>query len=432
MSSRNGELGKSMLLSVIFKPLGMLISFIYTPVLLAYLGEESYGIWSTLLSIINWINYFDVGIGNGLRNRLAKDLTNGDTDSARSAVSTAYIALSTITGVLFVAGMLVISGLDCFRVFNTTINVKPAFQISFVFLCINFVLSLSKMQLYATQQAEKVGLMTVLIQLFNLIGIIGLRFVTKQSITGVAIVVGMSGLLVNVIFTVKVWKRYSALVPRFSFFRREKLSDICSIGVKFFFIQIAALILYSTDNIIITQLFGPEYVTPYNTAYTVFGLVNGLFGAFIAPLWSRFTTAAELQDYVWMKKTILNLDKTLPFIALILIIGTVLFKPVSAIWLQKELVYDSGLIPLMAVYFFMMVQGSIYATAMNGMGRINLQLILSVISAVLNIPLSIYFGKYLNMRTTGVLLATIICLLLTNIPLTITLHRYLNKHITEK
>lgn len=429
ISGRNSELRKSMLLSAVYKPVGMLISFFYTPILLSYLGEESYGIWSTMLSIINWINYFDIGIGQGLRNKLTKDLTNGDSDSAHKAISTAYVVLSVISVALMLIGTIIITQLDCFRVFNTSVNVKPALQISFIFICINFVLALSKMQLYATHQAEKVGLMTILVQLVNLLGIIGLKFFIKESILAVALVVGLSGLIVNVFFTGIVWGKFRMLIPHPRDFSRYMLKDICSIGIKFLFIQLAALILYSTDNIIITQLFGPEYVTPYHTSYTIFGLVNGLFGAFITPLWSKYTSAVELNDYVWIKNTVIKLDKMLPFVAAVLFVGCILFEPVSQIWLQRKLNYEPGLIPMMAVYFFLMVVGAIYSTVLNGMGKVNMQLILSVISAALNIPLSIYLGRDLGLRTTGVLIATIVCMLFTNIPIIISFHIDLKKCI---
>ena len=43
------------------------------------------------------------------------------------------------------------------------------------------------------------------------------------------------------------------------------------------------------------------------------------------------------------------------------------------------------------------------------MGKIRLQLYISIITAVINIPLSVYLAKYLNMGITGVMTATCIC-----------------------
>lgn len=424
---KKDQLKRSMLLSMMCKPIGMIISFFYTPVLLGYLGEEEYGIWSTILSVINWINYFDIGIGQGLRNTLARSIAIGDHEKSQSAVSTGYLALSVISGCTFLVGSVLIAILDIGTIFNTKLTVRPVLMVSFFCICINFILSLSKTLLYATQQAEKVGFMTVFTQGINLVGLLVLSLFSKGNLLAVAILIGLSGIVVNIIFTGKVWIRFDYLIPKLKKYRSSELKDICNVGIKFFFIQIAVLILYSTDNMIITQLFGPKQVTPYNTSYVLFGVVNGLFGAMISPLWSKYTVAMEKKDYKWIKKSVYSLDKMLPFIGIILLIGTILFKPISNIWLHKNLTYTKGLIPCMAFYYFLSIWGSIYSNVLNGMSKVNLQLILGCIAAVVNIPLSIFLGQNCGMGTAGVCLATVICMLLTNIPVTISTHRYLNK-----
>lgn len=80
----------------------------------------------------------------------------------------------------------------------------------------------------------------------------------------------------------------------------------------------------------------------------------------------------------------------------------------------------------MAIYFFLQIWGSIYATVLNGIGHVNMQLVLGVSTAILNIPLSIFLGRECGLRTTGVLLATVICMLITDIPVTIHTHKFLN------
>lgn len=425
------EFGRSILLNTLYKSMGMIISFLYTPLLLNYLGEESYGIWATILSIVNWINYFDIGIGNGLRNQLTKDVNKNDKQNAQYAVSTAYVILSLISGLVLVVGTLIIGLLNDQYVFKTTLNVKPVLYISFVFICINFVLALSKVQLFAIQRAEKVGFMTVMTQVLNLIGVVVLSICSNGNILAVAILVGLSGVTVNIIFSLDTWKNHKEFIPHIKSFRKEKMSSIKNLGIKFFLIQMAALILYTTDNMIITQLFGPSFVTPYQTAYTAFGLVNSLVAAMMVPLWSKYTVAIENGDYKWIKSIILKFDLILIPIGLMLVIGVFIFKPISVIWLQKDLNYNDGLIACMALYYFLFVWGSIYSTVMNGIGKVDLQLVLAVLSAIVNIPLSIYLGKQMGLQSTGILLATVICMLFTNILVTNSIHHYLNKKILE-
>ncbi|MGK0701211.1 hypothetical protein ACR3I8_17565 [Priestia flexa] len=52
-----------------------------------------------------------------------------------------------------------------------------------------------------------------------------------------------------------------------------------------------------------------------------------------------------------------------------------------------------------------------FAYFLNGINKINGQLITVGLGAIFNIPLSIYFAKHLGFGAIGVVMATIICLL---------------------
>ena len=151
-----GETEFSGAVNMLIKPIGMIISIIYTPLLLAFLGNEKYGLWATVLSIINWINYFDAGIGNGLRNLLSKEVGNKQYNETKKSVSTAYGLLMVIAGVTLTLLVILTYKLDWYEIFSTTIDMKYTLLISFTFICINFVLALSNMLLYALQKAEVV------------------------------------------------------------------------------------------------------------------------------------------------------------------------------------------------------------------------------------------------------------------------------------
>lgn len=55
------------------------------------------------------------------------------------------------------------------------------------------------------------------------------------------------------------------------------------LGLKFFIIQIATVVLYETSNLIIAQLFGPAQVTPYNVAGKYFGIIPMVMGIIMTP-----------------------------------------------------------------------------------------------------------------------------------------------------
>jgi len=64
--------------AVLYKIFAVGFSFLVVPLMVCYLGSEKYGIWSTLLSLVSWMLFFDFGLANGTRNRISEALANGN------------------------------------------------------------------------------------------------------------------------------------------------------------------------------------------------------------------------------------------------------------------------------------------------------------------------------------------------------------------
>jgi len=65
-------------LTFVYKALAIGLSFLLVPLTINYLDIEQYGIWMTLLSVMSWVAFFDIGLGNGLRNKLGKAIAEND------------------------------------------------------------------------------------------------------------------------------------------------------------------------------------------------------------------------------------------------------------------------------------------------------------------------------------------------------------------
>lgn len=70
----------------------LLVSLASAPALIHYFNNnEVLGIWFTMLSVLVWFLNFDLGIGNGIRNQLTKDLTLKDEISAKTTISSGFL-----------------------------------------------------------------------------------------------------------------------------------------------------------------------------------------------------------------------------------------------------------------------------------------------------------------------------------------------------
>ena len=93
---RSVKIKKNITALVFLKGISVIIAFLLVPMTLHYLNSVQYGIWLTLSSIVAWMVYFDFGLGNGLRNKLAEALAQSDFELAKSYVSTAYFLITFI------------------------------------------------------------------------------------------------------------------------------------------------------------------------------------------------------------------------------------------------------------------------------------------------------------------------------------------------
>lgn len=429
---RISKFKKSVIANVALKPVGMAISLAYTPLLLSYLGSEQYGAWVTVLSVVNGINYFDVGIGNGYRNLLTEALAKGQDERVRSLTRTAYSLVSAIVACAFCVAMLLILVLDVDAFFAVSAPMKLVLGTSLAFVCVNFIAALCKPQLFALQRSGLVSLMAVSTNGISLIFVAGLAAFAPRDMLLVAVAVGVAGLVTNLAFSAMAWYKAPTLVPRPGPLARGDVGGLVGLGMRFFAIQISGLVLYATDNLIITALLGTDSVTPYSTTNSAFSAVASFAIAALTPFWSKITQKAASGDFAWISRALSRVLLVLIPTAACLLVLALFFEPIAELWLGVRLGYDPGLIWCMAVYYVMYLFASVTSTFANGLGRVNLQLIFAVVGAVVNVPLSVFLCSFVGLRSTGVLLATFAALLAGAMPVFVDLRKYISKMVKDR
>lgn len=425
------NINKNIALGLVYKPLSMLLSYLYIPVALAYLGDEKYGVWATVLSVLSWISLFDIGIGNGLRNKLAENLKNYDSLKTRKYVSSAYIMLTIIVMILMIVTVALFSLINWKSFFkveaNFSDNLTIVMNISIICMCVSFVMEICKSVYLALQKNHITNLMGLVQQALMLSGVVVLKKHTNGNLVFVAIAYGISNLVVELFFTLKLFKYNRDFIPRVKYFSREEAKDTTGLGIQFFIIQIAAMILYATDNIIITQICGPVQVTPYTTANKLFSMITAVFSIMIAPYWSAITVRKVDGDIGGIKKAEKKMLCLWGMATIGCIFLIIVFKPVVHIWLQRDMTFQQGLIPLMAVYAIVYMWNAVYSQIGNGLSLMKVSVIIAIIQSIVNVIASIFFGSILGMKSVGVLLGTVIAMLVSSIVMPIYIKKYLSK-----
>lgn len=403
-------------LSLLLRGISIFLSFFVVRVTLGYLGNDLYGIWIVLLSIISWISLFDVGVGNGLRNKLTIALSNNDLEEARSFISTSYIILSGIAlGVLILCSC-VIWFVDWVSFFNSTLlNIEEYRLMMFLFLfsiVISFVLGLINSIVNAFQLTALTNIISILTNLFFVASLLLFKAYFKFDIIRIVFVYCLSLIASHLLFTLFFFIKNHAVTPSLICFSKSKIKDILSLGGSFFVVQIAVLLIFTVDNYIILQLLGTDQVSVYNIVFKLFSIFTIAFGIVISPLWSAFTEANAKNDFSWMKTTLKKLNLFFIVVVIGLLIMLFVYQPILDIWLpaKNRIVPSFDLILALSIFVVISIWNNIYSFFLNGLGIVKMQMRTAVLGAILNVPLAIFCIKYLGLGLSGVVYAMCISL----------------------
>jgi O-antigen/teichoic acid export membrane protein len=192
--------------------------------------------------------------------------------------------------------------------------------------------------------------------------------------------------------------KYHYLLPSIKCVKLRYSKDLIGLGISFFVIQVAALVLFATSNLIIAQLFGPSEVTIYNIAYKYFSVIAMGFTIMLTPLWNAYTDAYVKGDFEWIR----NVIRKIMFIWGIGVLGVIVMLIISPwvyeVWVGEKV---ASSIPISvsiacAIYVSIFNWNSIFSYFVNGVGKIRLQLYTAVVIMILFIPLSLWMGERLG------------------------------------
>jgi O-antigen/teichoic acid export membrane protein len=203
------------------------------------------------------------------------------------------------------------------------------------------------------------------------------------SLYYLAVAYGTSLIISNITLTLWFYNKRRELVPTLTL-NSQHIRPIMSLGLQFFIIQLACLVIFTTDKMLITQIFGAQYVTQYDVVFKLFGIITLFYSLISAPLWSSYTDAYQKKDFIWITNILIKQLQL--FIIIIICVIVVIFMIVISVW------------------------SNIFAFFVNGLGKIKLQLYTSIIAMVINLPLAIYFTKQLGFGIEGIMYATCISL----------------------
>jgi len=178
----------------------------------------------------------------------------------------------------------------------------------------------------------------------------------------------------------------------------------------FFVIQLAALAVFQTDNLIIAHFLGAKAVTPYSVTLRLFSYTT-IFQMLAGPsFWPAYAEAFARGDKAWVRRSFRTNFAISIGSTLVLGVPLVLFgQRMIANWAGSEAVPTLGLLLWMGVWSVISAAMSFQAIVLASCGRLKTQMTYSIAAAAVNLALSVVLIQRIGL--TGVILGTIIAFL---------------------
>jgi O-antigen/teichoic acid export membrane protein len=374
-------------------------SLITVPLTLRYLGNERFGLWMTISSVLAMASFADFGVGNGVLNTVATAYGKDDVDGIRKAVSSGFALLNTIAGVLLLAFFSIyrlVNWADFFRVVSPQARAEagPALAVFAVCFALNISMDVVQRVQLGLQQGYRYGVWQFLGSLTGFVGVLcGIWL--HVSLPVLVIAIAGAPIFATALNAIHFFGFVRPdLRPSAAFVSQNVAAQIARLGGLFFVLQLAASISYSSDNIVLTRIMGPLAVAQYAVPCRLFNLVTMATSFVLIPLWPAYGEALEKKDYLWIRETLYRSLLIVTGVSAFLSAALVIFgNKIIHLWVGASIHASPTLLVALGIWGVVLGISSTIAVCLNGLSVVRFQVILAIVGSLINIALSIYLTR---------------------------------------
>lgn len=382
------------------------IGFYIYPLLIGYADNKSLGVWFTLMSIASWFMLFDVGISNGLRNKLSKLIVKDKIKLSRAYLSSAYFYFAFFLSIIVFLIFLIVLLMDMSLIFNIKKESIEYLNLSvflvFFTIIINLFFTINYSLSNSLQNASFSNYRNLLFNILFIFLLFLCSLISEGSLFYISIIFFVSNLLANLYTTIILYKNNKIFIPSFKLVSFKLFKDNLKLGIDFFIINISSVLIFSSDNILISHLIGVEFVVQYTLTMKFFMIFLLFLWFYTGPLWSAYSEKYYKKDFKWIKNTFIKSMLISLLLCLCLLFSTNYFKDILKIWVDSSEYYDEQLVSAIGFVIIIRIWNGNFSTLFNGLSMTLFQKYTSIFATVVNIPLSIYLVNYSGLGIAGI------------------------------
>lgn len=396
---------------IFFKLLLMVLAIVNTRFVLINLGKDINGLLALFTSIIGFLSIVELGIGNAITYSMYKPILDEDYEKVSALY---YLYKKMYRGVMIaiiILGSLIAIFIPVLAKDYTSIyNIRITYLMFLLSIVITYLFAHKTSTINAFKDNYVTTLIHSVVKVLEVVIQIAVLIITKNFIlfllTRIIIVI-LEYLITNYIFM----RKYQKFINNNKIIEQEEKKDIIKNIKALFMINLGAVLILSTDNIIISAFIGVGELGQYN----LFSTIITAMATTISLVFVEITSILGHKNIELSANDRLSLFKKTHAVNYIL--GIVFFMGFYSVANNLiSLIYGEGnnytefVIGIITVNFFIDFMRRGIATFKNSLGLFHEERFRPIIEGVSNVVLSLIFVQFLGL--IGVLLATIITRLL--------------------
>ena len=397
--AKKSEIKMGAILGYINMIVNLVITIVYTPIMLRLMGQNEYGLYSLVTSVIAYLSVLDMGFGNAMVRFVSRNQAqqNGEKEKRINGL---FLLLYTIIGILaFCIGLVLIFNVN--NLFGSTLNpleIKKAKVIMIILVftvSVSFPLSIFDSYVIASEKFKYIKILNIIKNISIPLIMLPLLLVGFKSIAMV-IVTSLFNILFHISTMYYSFKKLKMKI-KIDLKNLDKglIKEIASYSF-FIFLSIIVDNLYAnTDHIILGSICGTAAVAVYAISAKI-SQANQTFSTTISGLFLPKITKLLEQENAEEKITnlFLKVSRIQMYIMFLIASGFIVFgKFFINLWVGNTYKDAYYIVLLLIIPAIVPLTQNICISIIQAKNKHKFRSIMYIFIAILNIIISIFLAK---------------------------------------
>lgn len=381
------------------------------PLTLGYLGTERFGMWATISSAILVFNLADLGIGNGMLNRVSAAYARGDHEDIRRVTANAValllaIALGIITTMAVLYPFVPWHALFNVQSAQARAEAGPAVALFVVFWSLRLPLSIVQRVQFGIQRGHLSNAWDIAASIASLVAIVIATRFDAGVYWLVAAFAGVPALTLLANWAVFYGYQQPALRPNLLSAHITDALPVVKAGLLILTLQMSSALVVAADSFVIAQVLGAEAVAGFAVVEKMFSLIPVFVMVVAHSMWPAFAEASTRGDTAWIRRSLIRVLTYALVVSTSLSIFLVFFgADIIAIWIRKAVEPSAMLLVAFAIWKVLECLGSTSSIYLNARDKLRQQLLPALLFCGSAIALK--FWLVARLGVSGAIWATI-------------------------